>query len=116
MQTEKEPAPAKENRPPEHLDAETQRPSQDTTGLDVAAPLVAPPALSGTRAGTTGVSLDDYPPILTTKHLCEALHVSYNTLTAELQHGSLAPIAVRVGRQYRVSREALRRYIEGGAS
>ena len=114
MTKQEGPTPARIVDPPDHS-AETQRLSHLTTGLDVAAPFGTPPALPRTHAGGIGVCLDDYPAILTTKHLCEALHVSYNTITAELQHGSLAPIAVKIGKQYRVSKTALIRFMEGGA-
>jgi excisionase family DNA binding protein len=52
--------------------------------------------------------------ILTPKDLCSVLHLSEGTVYQELRCGFLAPIAVRVGRQYRVSSTALYRLMNPG--
>ena len=110
-ETQERAAPAKRTTLPDHS-AEAQRLSQDTTGVELAHPFGFPPGLPRSNHAGTGTEWADYPPVLTPKHLSPLLDVSYNTLLAELDHGSLAPIAVRIGKQYRVSREALRRFIE----
>ena len=51
---------------------------------------------------------------LTAKQLMDELSLSENTVYRELQHGSLKSIAFRVGRQYRVSADALERLMAGG--
>jgi len=54
--------------------------------------------------------------ILTAKQLMDELCLSENTVYHELQYGSLKSIAFRVGRQWRVSEQALERLMAGGGA
>lgn len=62
------------------------------------------------------VSWEELPPVLTTKQAADCLQISRNTLYVLLQSHGLDGIATRIGSQYRLSREALKRLLEGGAS
>jgi len=107
------PTPAKMSSPPDHS-AEAQGSPHATTGdAGQAGPLGSPQALPGNGVQTSGICWENEPLIYTPKDLCSRLHISLNTCYSELRHGSLAALAVRCGKQYRVGREAFRRYIEG---
>jgi excisionase family DNA binding protein len=51
--------------------------------------------------------------VLTPKQVMDLLNISENTAYRELQYGFLADIAFRVGRQWRVSSDALDHLMSG---
>lgn len=102
----------KESRPSNYRPAEAQRLSHFTTAAapeddDVghAGPSSAPPE---------PVSWDRLPLVMDALPVAALIGCSMNTLY-ELCRRSELP-ARRVGRQWRFSRDSLRRYIEGGAA
>ena len=112
MQTEEDRPPAKEDRPPYHYDAEAQGLSQITTtpGPDTGTCTTEPSSTS------VVARWDDLPSVIDPKAVARQLAISLNTAYAELEHGSLSGLGVRVGRQWRIDRDRLRRHIEGGVS
>lgn len=56
------------------------------------------------------------PLVWDAKDLSRFLGISPNTVYQELRGGSLAGIAFKVGRQYRLSRDAVRALVERGVS
>ena len=53
--------------------------------------------------------LSEYPAVLTTEEVCEALRMGYNAVYELLNEGKLK--AYKNGRVWRIPREALKEYI-----
>jgi len=58
------------------------------------------------------MKLDDYPDVLTIDDVRKVLHIGRSTAYQILKKGTIP--CFRVGKQHRVYREALRRYLENG--
>lgn len=114
IETQKGPVPCKEDRPPDHYDTEAQRHSQDSTAPEVTAPFEAPRFRSADTAHATGIRWEQLPLVLDAHTVASLIGCSLNTLYELCRRGEIP--AQRVGRQWRFSRDGLRRHIEGGAA
>jgi excisionase family DNA binding protein len=63
---------------------------------------------------TVGSSWEALPVALTVSDAASLLRISVNSVYEHLQRGEMAGLAVRVGNQWRFSRDRVKAFLEGG--